>query len=84
MHVYHLTELREIFPPAVTPLFYGRYLSEVRSDGTLYCDDRQFAIDGAPPAAGTRMMIWRNRDYFCCPADEFEPNAGEARRAGRL
>lgn len=73
MHVYHLTEIREINPPAVTPLFYGRYLATVQQDGTVLCDNHQYAVDGKePPRPGERVMIWCNRDYYCCPTEEFE------------
>ncbi|QXM07656.1 hypothetical protein [Geomonas subterranea] len=75
MHIYRLIELREIHPPALTPLFYGRYLAEVRADGTLFCDNHQFAIDSAtPPSPGTKVMIWCSRDYYCCPTEEFKTN----------
>jgi len=73
MHVYHLTEVKEIFPPAITPLFYGRYLATVQKDGTVLCDNHQFAIDSSePPPPGERVMIWCNLDYFCCSTEEYE------------
>jgi hypothetical protein len=73
MHVYHLTEIAEVFPPAITPLYYGRYLATVREDGTIYCDNHQFAIDTSDPLpAGDKVMIWCSHDYFCCPTDEYE------------
>ena len=73
MHIYHLTEIREIFPPAITPLYYGRYLATVQSDGTVLCDNHQYAIDsGKPLPPGDKVMIWSNHDFFCCPTHDFE------------
>ena len=73
MHVYHLTEIREVHPPAITPLYYGRYLATVQQDGTVLCDNHQYAIDsGEPPRPGDQVMIWCSRDYFCCPTAEYE------------
>ncbi|GFO67178.1 hypothetical protein GMLC_07570 [Geomonas limicola] len=73
MHVYHLTELKEISPPALTQLYYGRYLATVQPDGTVMCDNHQYAIDGCePPEPGDRVMIWCSHDYYCCPTQEFE------------
>ena len=73
MHVYHLTEIGEVHPPAITPLYYGRYLAPVRADGTVVCDSHRFAIDTSPaPSPGEEVMIWCSNDYFCCPAPEYE------------
>lgn len=73
MHVYHLTEIGEIFPPVITHLFYGRYKATVQPDGTVLCDNHKFAIDSdQPPAPGVDVMIWCSRDYFCCPTADYE------------
>ena len=73
MHVYHLTEIAEVSPPVITPLFYGRYMATVQKDGTIFCDNHQFAIDSSePPPPGDQVMIWCSRDYFCCPTAEYE------------
>jgi len=77
MHVYHLTEICEISPPAITPLYYGRYLATVRQDGTILCDNHQFAIDNSGPLhPGDQVMIWCSRDYFCCETAEYEQDHG--------
>ena len=73
MHVYHLSEIGAVSPPAITPLFYGRYLAPVQPDGTIVCDDHRFVIDGDDrPSPGNQVMIWCSRDYYCCPATEYE------------
>ena len=74
MHVYHLTEIREFFPPVITPLYYGRYMATVQQDGTVLCDNHQYAIDSSdePPHPGEQVMIWCSRDFFCCPTAEYE------------
>ena len=73
MHVYHLTEIGEIHPPVITPLYYGRYMATVQQDGTVLCDDHKFAIDSSePPPPGDKVMIWCSRDFFCCPTSEFD------------
>ena len=73
MHVYHLTEIGVVFPPAITPLYYGRYLATVRQDGTILCDDHKFAIDRSEPLpAGDQVMIWCDHDFFCCTTEEFD------------
>ncbi len=73
MHVYHLNEIGEVSPPAITPLFYGRYLAPVQEDGTIVCDNHRFVIDTDDPLQpGNQVMIWCSHDYFCCPAPEYE------------
>ena len=73
MHIYHLTEIGEVFPPALTALYYGRYLATVQKDGTVLCDSHKFAIDSSePPHPGDKVMIWCSHDYFCCPTAEYE------------
>jgi hypothetical protein len=81
MHVYHLTEVGEVSPPALTPLYYGRYLAKVQQDGTVLCDNHRFAIDGSEaPPPGDQVMIWCSRDYFCCPKSEYEQKIAEETR----
>jgi hypothetical protein len=75
MHVYHLTEIREVSPPAISPLYYGRYMATVREDGTILCDNHLFSIDsGEPLPSGQTVMIWCSHDYFCCPTSEYRPH----------
>lgn len=76
MHIYHLTEIGEVFPPAITPLYYGRYKATVQQDGIVLCDNHKFVIDSSDrPGPGVDVMIWSNHDYFCCPTSEYEPGS---------
>ncbi len=73
MQVFHLTETNELAQDAVTPLLYGRYAVQVLPGGTLACDRHLFAIDADdPPAAGEKVLIWCDHDFFCCRVAEYE------------
>jgi len=75
MRIFHLTEIDEVAPAAVTPVLYGRYATPVREDGSIVCDNRRYLIDApAPPPPGEKVMIWCEHDYFCCSFSEYENN----------
>lgn len=73
MRMYHMTEVSEAIPPAITPLLYGRYLAPVREDGTVVVDNHLLAIDADdPPSPGELVMICCNHDYYCSRVTEYE------------
>lgn len=73
MHVYHLTDVGEIFPPAITHLYYGRYLATVQQDGTVLCNNHKYVVDNNERLSpGEPVMIWSDHDFYCCPTAEYE------------
>ncbi|MBI5657010.1 MAG: hypothetical protein HZC44_09465 [Geobacter sp.] len=73
MQIYHLTEIDEIAPAAVTPVLYGRYAAPILDDGSVVCDNHRFTIDApTQPLPGEKVMIWCEHDYFCCSFSEYE------------
>jgi len=77
MQIFHLIDEGSIDHPVNTHVEYGRYLVQVRPDGSVVCDDHLFRIEGTdPPVAGDKLLVWCSHDYYCCREADYEAHRG--------